>query len=298
MIQLQRLEGFYWVARMGGYTRAARAFPSPITQPGIYQQVKRLAEEVGTPLFVRVGRDRVALTAAGRELYAFVAPFLERLPAVVRSLKTGSLGGTLRIHASSLVLRHLLPPWLGRLQRVRPDIQVRLFEASAPELSRLRLGETDLLVDHLPEIPVDIEAREVGRVRGFIVLPKGHPQARQARLSLEQLEGEPFIGYSSDHHLLDLQLRALALHGLHPSRVHSADSAESILAFVAAGLGFSLVPSFRPDGPREPGVVSRPLMRPRAEFPIHAAWLKAKAPSPLVAAALEAAPLPGKPRGA
>ena len=36
MIQLQRLEGFYWVARCEGYARAARSFPYPITQPGVH----------------------------------------------------------------------------------------------------------------------------------------------------------------------------------------------------------------------------------------------------------------------
>ena len=32
---LHRLEGFFWVARTGGYARAARAFPYPITQPAV-----------------------------------------------------------------------------------------------------------------------------------------------------------------------------------------------------------------------------------------------------------------------
>ena len=42
-MNLQRLEGFYWVARAGGYARAARAFPAgafPIgvvtSRPGIF----------------------------------------------------------------------------------------------------------------------------------------------------------------------------------------------------------------------------------------------------------------------
>ena len=39
MIQMHRLEGFYWVATAKGYTAAARAFPYPITQPAVYQQV-------------------------------------------------------------------------------------------------------------------------------------------------------------------------------------------------------------------------------------------------------------------
>jgi DNA-binding transcriptional LysR family regulator len=297
MIRLQRLEGFYWVARTGGYSRAARAFPYPITQPGVYRQVQRLSAELGVTLFERTGRDQVVLTSAGRALHDFVAPFMERLPAVARSLRTGEQGGTLRMHASNLVLRHLLPPWLLRLRRARPDIQVHLSEAKTPDLALLRLGETDLLVDHLPEVPGDVEARRIGTVRGFLVLPASHPRARMKTLSPDLLAEEPFIGYSSDRYLLDLQLRALALHGVHPQRLYSAESAETILGFVAAGLGYSIVPSFQPSGPRERGVVARPLLRPRADFPIYAAWRRGEAPQPLVEAALALAPEDNEARG-
>src|SRR5687768_1222943 len=129
MIQLQRLEGFYWVARCEGYARAARAFPYPITQPGVHQQVKRLESELGVRLFERVGKDRVVLTPKSRALYEYVAPFYEGLSEVERSLRSGEVGGRLRIHASGHMLRHLLPPWLRRLQGERPDIEVLLFEA-------------------------------------------------------------------------------------------------------------------------------------------------------------------------
>ncbi|MCA9321778.1 MAG: LysR family transcriptional regulator, partial [Planctomycetes bacterium] len=47
MVQIHRFEGFYWVALTGGYARAARAFPYPITQPAVHQQVKRLEAELG-----------------------------------------------------------------------------------------------------------------------------------------------------------------------------------------------------------------------------------------------------------
>jgi DNA-binding transcriptional LysR family regulator len=68
MIQLHRLEGFYRVALHNGYAAAARGFPYPITQPAVYQQVRKLEEELGTRLFERAGRDRVEPTAAGRRL--------------------------------------------------------------------------------------------------------------------------------------------------------------------------------------------------------------------------------------
>src|SRR5689334_7888215 len=128
MISLARLEGFYWVARTQGYSRAARSFPYPITQPGVHQQVSRLEAEVGAPLFERVGKDRVVLTPAGKLLYDVVAPFYEQLPAVVAAVKGGTVGGTLKIHAAGLPLRHLVPPWLRRLQAKRPDIEVALSE--------------------------------------------------------------------------------------------------------------------------------------------------------------------------
>jgi DNA-binding transcriptional LysR family regulator len=292
MIQLQRLEGFYWVARCEGYARAARSFPYPITQPGVHQQVKRLESELGVRLFERVGKDRVILTPEGRTLYAYVAPFLEGLPGMARSLRSGEVGGRLRIHASGHVLRYLLPPWLRRLQSQRPDIEVELFEAKVPAVALVRSGEADLLVDHLPEVAPDLEARKVGSARAFLVFPAHHPMARKGTVSPRQLGDEPFITYSADLQLRELQLSALAHHGVKPQRLHAADSSETILGFVAAGLGYSLLASLQPKGPRVPGVISQPITQPAREFPIYAAWRKSAHTDPLLTALLALAPEP------
>ena len=292
MIQLQRLEGFYWVARCEGYARAARSFPYPITQPGVHQQVKRLETELGVRLFERVGKDRVILTPEGQVLYGYVAPFLEGLAAVARSLRSGEVGGRLRIHASGHVLRYLLPPWLRRLQRQRADIEVELFEAKVPAVALVRSGEADLLVDHLTEVPPELEARQVGRTRPFLVFPSDHPLAQKGRVEPRQLGDEPFITYSSDLQLRELQLAALAHHGVVPRRLHAADSSETILGFVAAGLGYSLLASLQPKGPRVPGVVALPLTEPVREFLIYAAWRKSAHANPLLTALLALAPQP------
>ncbi|WP_224243436.1 LysR family transcriptional regulator [Hyalangium gracile] len=292
MIQLQRLEGFYWVAKCEGYARAARSFPYPITQPGVHQQVKRLEAEVGVRLFERVGKDRVVLTPEGRALYAYVAPFLEGLPAMTRSLRSGEVSGRLRIHASGHVLRYLLPPWLRRLQSQRFDIEVDLFEAKVPAVALVRSGEADLLVDHLPDIPSDFEVRQVGSARPFLVFPSNHELARKGTVSPRQLADEPFITYSSDLQLRELQLSALAHHGVKPQRLHAADSSETILGFVAAGLGYSLLASLLPKGPRVPGVVAQPLTQPTRQFPIYAAWRKSAHADPLLGVLLSLAPQP------
>jgi DNA-binding transcriptional LysR family regulator len=72
----------------------------------------------------------------------------------------------------------------------------------------------------------------------------------------------------------------------------SAGSAETILGFVEAGLGFSIVPWLSAEGPPAAGLEVRPLTAPKVEFPVFAAWRKDTPENPLLDAALETAPKP------
>ena len=292
MIQLHRLEGFYWVARTQGYARAARAFPYPITQPAVHQQVKKLENDLGVELFERVSKDRVRLTAAGERLQAFVAPFFESLPAVVRSLKSGEYGGQLSIAAAGTLLRYLLPAWLKRLQRAHPEIQVELAELPDRDLEPLRRGRADLIVDYLPEVPDDLAVMKVAVLRPFLVFPAAHALAKRKRVSPADFAAETFVAYTPGTLPYGLQMRALAAHGVACRHMLSAGTADTILGFVESGLGFSIVPSLDEAGPKGRQLVARPLVAPKVEFPVYAAWRKDTPPNPLLDAALEAAPRP------
>lgn len=290
MIQLQRLEGFFWVARTGGYARAARAFPYPITQPAVHQQVRKLEAELGVALFERVAKDRVQPTPAGARLFEFVRPFFEGLPAVVRSIREGDYGGELRIAAATMFVRALLPTWIRRLARLHPRLHVDVTEALVPAVGELRRGEFDVLVDHLPEVPEDVATQEVARLHPFLVLPRAHPLAKRRRVALTDLSAETFVAYNPGLLAHDLQLRALAFHGVTPPNLISGSSAEVILGFVEAGLGYSLIPSLDPAGPRGRNFKAYPLEAPRAEYPVVVAWRKDAPENPLLDAFLEAAP--------
>ena len=290
MIQVQRLEGFYWVAREGGYARAARAFPHPITQPAVHQQVKKLEAELGVTLFERVAKDRVVPTPAGARLYEFVGPFFEGLSGLVRSLRAGDYGGELRIETSNLLLRHVMPAWIRRFRRRHPDVEVHVSETQDPGLDGLRRGEVDLVVEHLYEIPDDIATMRVGVVRPFIVLPRSHRLAGRKRLKLADLTTDPFVSYTPNQRARELQHLALARHATSPPHLLSASSAESILGLVEAELGWSILPWHDSVGPKVKGVVALPLTAPKVEFPVLAAWRKDAPENPLLDAALETAP--------
>ncbi|MEO6711181.1 MAG: LysR family transcriptional regulator [Planctomycetota bacterium] len=291
-IQIHRLEGFYWVARTGGYARAARAFPYPITQPAVHQQVKKLEADLGLELFERVSKDRMQLTASGERLFRFCSPFYEQLPGVLRSIRQGDYSGTLKIHAAPMMLRTLLPAWIQRISKLRPGVQIELSEMNIPDLSILRSGAADLIVDHLDDPPADIATMRVGTLHAFVVFPAKHPLAKQKRITLDKCQDETFISYTPGTLPCELQMRAFTDHGAAPRRMLSAGSADTILGFVEAGLGFSIVPWLTAEGPKGRGIEVRELTAPKVEFPVLAAWRKNTPENPLLDAALETAPKP------
>ena len=291
MIQLGRLEGFYWVSRTGGYSRAAREMPYPITQPAVHQQVRKLERELGVKLFERVGRGSMKLTPAGRTLYSFVEPFFSGLPAVERALTRSDHGGALVIYAAALSLRHLLPTWLRRLQLRLPDLEITLQELVDPDVSVLRRGQADLLVDWFPEVPADLGSRHVADLQAYIVLPTDHRLAARKRIPLADLRGETFVGYHPDLLPHGMQMKVLEDHDAHPARQIHAGNAETILGFVASGLGFSIIPALQPELLAGRGVAAFPLGGRRTRFPIHALW-RPDSLDPFLEAILETAPRP------
>lgn len=288
-VQLHRLEGFFHVARQRGYARAARAFPYPITQPAVHQQVRKLEEELGLPLFERVAKDEVRLTAAGEQLYAFCAPFFEQIDAVADAIRSERFGGTLRVDSSGLVERQLLPAWLSALRAARPDIQVDIEEVARADFSRLRRGDAHLIVDYAEQVPADCESRQVATSQSYLVVPAGR------RMDVEALRREAFVSYhpSLPHHAV--QMDAVRRHIGVPARTLSASSVDAILAFVRAGLGFSVIPWLDREPPALEGVSARRQSGPGTTFPILAVW-RAGRPHPLVQAALGCLP-EGRPQG-
>src|SRR5262245_52155544 len=171
MIQLHRLEGFYRVAKAGGYARAVRDFPYPITEPAVHQQVRKLEQDIGQKLLRRTAKDRMAPTPAGRYLFDFCAPFFECLPDVAASITTGRFGGTLRIDAGPQEIRYVIPNWLRRMRQAHPEVRVELTEVLAVDADRLRNGQADLIVEHWPAPPSDVGQRRVAVAYGVWVVP-------------------------------------------------------------------------------------------------------------------------------
>lgn len=293
MIQLHRLECLYRVAKAGGYARAARAYPYPITAPALHQQIRKLESELGVPVLLRTGKDHLVPTSAGRALLEFAEPFYAGLPNVVRALAQGRHPGVLRIEAAAMELKHVLPRWMARLARERPELRIDLREVPVGDPARLLQGDVDLVVDHLPVLPPQVAAQRVATYRAFVVAPRRVLGAKPSMKMLARaLAQTPFVAFSPHTPQHALQVGGLQRLELAPETMLSASSSDSILALVREGLGFSLLAWPDARGPVERGVAVLPLHGPGTQFEVVAAFRAASAPDPWIAAALDASSAP------
>ena len=292
-IDLNRLAGFHLVATSGGYAKAARAADHPITQPALHQQVRKLEREVGVALLERVGKDEMRATPAGQQLLDHVGPFLRDLPRIVARLRAGDFEGSLTIQAESLLIRRLLPAWLHALRKRCPGADLHLAEIAQVDFAGLRGGRVDVILAHAPEVPDDIASEQVARAFACLVVPAERAPKR-GRPRLKDLEDLPFLAYTVGTRNYALQARALEQNDVHPETTISLDTADAILGFVEAGLGWSLVPALEPGGPAGRQLVAYPFGRPRVTFPIRMMWRRDAPEHPLLDAMIASAPRLGR----
>ncbi|MFE4024113.1 LysR family transcriptional regulator [Streptomyces sp. NPDC059101] len=148
-VELRHLRGFLAVAEERSFTHAADRLR--IGQPALTRAVRALEATLGVRLLDRTTR-RVALTDAGRRLYADLAPLLPRLAAALRS-PAGP--GLLRLGFTSL-----LPAACGTLVtefKATTGAKVRLVRRDTP-LAGLETGESDVVVLR-GEVPRDAGLR-------------------------------------------------------------------------------------------------------------------------------------------
>ena len=122
MFHPHHLELFYYVAKYGGISAAARHIPYGIGQPAISGQIADLEHQLGTQLFQR---RPFALTPPGRRLFAHIGPCFDRLPHLWEELR-GTLGRRLSLAADASLEAEFLPALCVAVAPLYPELRVEL----------------------------------------------------------------------------------------------------------------------------------------------------------------------------
>jgi DNA-binding transcriptional LysR family regulator len=241
-MELRHLRYFEAVARLNHVTRAAAELH--VAQPALSKQLRDLEGELGVALFDRVGR-RVRLTEAGEALLPHARAVLAQVEAARAAMaeRVGLRRGLATIGAPPTVGTNLLPAALAAFNQRYPGIELRLREAGLSTLLELlAAGLADLVVVTLPVDGPDLAIAPLFSEELVLAVASRHPLAGEPKVALASLADEPFVLSPPNYELRDATIDACRRAGFAPRVVLDGGEMDTLLRFVAAGLGVALVP--------------------------------------------------------
>jgi DNA-binding transcriptional LysR family regulator len=243
-VDLRHLRYFVAVAEELSFTRAARRLG--MAQPPLSQQIRRLEEVVGSPLFERV--PRVALTEAGTVFLEAARRTLVQIALAVDSAGRVGRGvaGRLTVGIASSVVFTPLPRAFRAYRARYPGVEFQLREMhSGAQLEALRAGTIDvgLLRESLSD--GDLDSETVFREPFIAVLPARHLLAARSRVAPHQLAKEPFILFPRKvaPALYDQIAAVCRAGGFSPDVKHEALEWHTVSGLVGANMGVAIAPA-------------------------------------------------------
>ncbi len=178
-MEMRQLRYFLEVARLEHVTRAAATLH--VTQSTLSHQLRQLEEELGTPLFDRVGRQ-IQLTQAGRLFAKFAARALRDIEDGQLALQSlnGLQSGNLRVGVITTYTHALLPQAILAFNSRYPGIHLQIEDMPATRIAdQVMSGALDLgLAFTVAESP-GLEAEPLFSERLVLLVGPNHPLAER-----------------------------------------------------------------------------------------------------------------------
>jgi len=240
-MELRQIHYFMAVAAHQNFSRAAEQVH--ISQPSLSVQISGLEQELGAPLFDRLGR-KVVLTQAG-ELFRVHAERalreLEQAAHIVHELH-GAKRGRLVVGALSTVNSYLIAPLVTKFKQRFPGIQLQVHaQPSSQVVEGLLSHRFDLGICLLPLNHPQITVIPLLEERLSLIAPAGMKIGKK-RLRMQDLAPLPLVLMPIDYCLRKMVETECAKAGVHPNVVLEMSSPDGILEAVAEGTGATILP--------------------------------------------------------
>ena len=238
MLDLDRLRAFVVFARHLNFTHAARELH--ISQPALHAQIGKLAEELGVPLYRRVGRT-LELTPDGVRVSGFGHEMMERVESFRDGLHGRRRSRPVILAAGRGAYLYLLGDAIEHFIDEAPA-PLRLLTADRDGgLDAVRHGLAHLAVTTLEVTPGDVRIEPLVSVPQVLVLPDEHPLAGCASLPLDALDGMELIVPPPDRPHRQALERSLSRAGVRWRIAVEASGWQLMLHFARLGLGCVVV---------------------------------------------------------
>lgn len=273
LVTLTQLEYFRALAETEHVTKTAEALH--ISQTALTGMIRRLEEELDTPLFRREGRN-IRLNAYGRT-------YLNYANAVFNELANGKTALDLMKGKHSkqisfgLVGADDFKEVIAAFQHSHPHIVLNHFEYTQSQFIPLLLSsKLDFVIEgSLPFGDDRLESAVLFEDRLCLAVHPHHHLAQRSGIYLSELEGEPMIAYNREHSFRQLCDHFCSLAGFTANTV--IECYNSLFSHIFQNSdAITLISHSSAHNHSLPDAVYIPVLDEFAKYPIRIYWLKGR----------------------
>lgn len=251
-MEIQQLEYFKVIAECGSLTKAAQKLHT--SQPSLSRSLRSLEDELGTPLFDRVGRN-IVLNSAGRIALDRCMNVLNSTKAVKQDVERFVREKNLSVDVYSPVPMGPAGDILTGFKKKHPDIRVRM--ATFPS-NYLKEYTPDITFFASPIVHKEPNYLFLGEEDIQLACAENSPYAKMSSVRLADLADERFVRILPST-LYDITSHMFIEAGFEPKTVMEIQEYSYVLAYVANGVGLTIAPAITWFGMYSKGVVSVPF---------------------------------------
>ena len=168
-----------------------------ISQPAASRMISEIEDLLQVPICERLPRG-VALTAYGKAFARRARTVLLELRETereIRELRTGR-GGSVSLGTVAAPSINLAVPAIKRIRQLFPKIEINIEVATSSDLAgELLASRYDFYIGRIPDDlnPRLFESRQIGIETACLVVRRGHPLMRRARVPIEDLSAYDWV---------------------------------------------------------------------------------------------------------
>ena len=241
-MDLRQLEIIRAIADTGSFTAAGAKLH--VSQSAISRQILILEDELGEPVFHRIGR-RIRITAAGESLLQLSHRVFRDLQDTVSAISDTreALRGSIGLVGGMTVCLYVFPRLLAEVRRIHPSLDMRVTVGSTQRsIEMLRTGGGDLGLLTLPIEASDLVSVPLLQEELLLVTYPSHPLAAQKQIVPADLEKQPFVLFETGSITRRIVEEFFGRERISPPVIMETENVEIIKAMVRSGLGISIVP--------------------------------------------------------
>ena len=207
-------------------------------QSNVTTRIRRLEEHLGTRLFRREGRS-IRLSAEGHTLLTYADRLLRLADETVSEMRTGKPKGVFRLGSIESTAGSRLAPILSRYHSVYPDVVVELATGTTGALvTRVVNFELEAAFVAEPFTAPGLQARRVFEERLVLVTSRAIGKVSGPA----DLGRSTLIAFAQGCSYRKRIEEWLGSANVMPERIMEFASYQAMIACVAAGTGFAVVP--------------------------------------------------------